>query len=123
MPRDYNPKAADRSLFSALIDARDKYGAGKLILEDQERRPLSYTDVIRASFALGRKIEALTEPRERVAVLLPTSVGAALTFFALHAIGRVPVMLNFTSGLRNLKTACKTAGIKRILSARRSCRR
>ena len=49
MPRDYNPKAADRSLFSALIDARDKYGAGKLILEDQERRPLSYTDVIRAS--------------------------------------------------------------------------
>ena len=28
-------------------------------------------------------------------------------------------MLNFTSGLRNLKTACKTAGIKRILSARR----
>ena len=59
------------------------------------------------------------EQRERDADLLPTSVGAALTFFALHAIGRVPVMLNFTSGLRNLKTACKTAGIKRILSARR----
>jgi acyl-[acyl-carrier-protein]-phospholipid O-acyltransferase/long-chain-fatty-acid--[acyl-carrier-protein] ligase len=119
MPRDYNPKAADRSLFSALIDARDQFGARKLILEDQERRPLSYTDVIRASFALGRKIEALTEGRERVAVLLPTSVGAAVTFFALHAIGRVPVMLNFTSGLRNLKAACKTAGIRRILTARR----
>lgn len=119
MPRPYDPKAADLSVFDALLAAKDKYGAKKPILEDQERRILTYTDVLRAAFALGRKIAALTEPGERVAVLLPTSAGAVVTFYALHGVGRVPVMLNFTSGLRNLRAALKLAKIKRILTSRR----
>ncbi|HEY3888195.1 MAG TPA: 2-acylglycerophosphoethanolamine acyltransferase, partial [Caulobacteraceae bacterium] len=56
MPRAYDPLAGDRAIFDALIDARDKYGAKKPILEDQERNPLNYTDLIRAAFALGGKI-------------------------------------------------------------------
>jgi acyl-[acyl-carrier-protein]-phospholipid O-acyltransferase/long-chain-fatty-acid--[acyl-carrier-protein] ligase len=119
MPRDYDRRAGERGVFDALIDARDKYGAKKPILEDQERRALSYTDLIRAAFALGRKIAAMTEPGERVGLLLPSSVGAVVTFFALHAFGRVPTMLNFTAGIRNLKAACKLAGVKRILTAHR----
>ncbi len=119
MARAYDPLAGDRAIFDALIDARDKYGAKKPILEDQERNPLSYTDLIRAAFALGRKIAGMTEKGERVAVLLPSSVGVVVTFFALHAFGRVPVMLNFTAGIRNLRAACKVAGVKRILTAHR----
>jgi len=119
MPREYDARAGDRAVFDALIDARDRYGAKKLILEDQERNPLSYTDLIRASFALGRKIAGLTDKGERVGVLLPSSAGAVVTFFALHAFGRVPTMLNFTAGIRNLKAACKLAGVKRILTAHR----
>ena len=38
--------------------------ADEAILEDQERNPLTYTDLIRASFALGRKIAAVTTPGE-----------------------------------------------------------
>ena len=119
MPRPYDPKAADLSVFDALLAAKDKYGAKKPILEDQERRVLTYTDVLRAAFVLGRKIAAMTERGERVAVLLPTSSGAVVTFYALHCIGRVPVMLNFTSGLRNLRAALKLAKVKRILTSRR----
>jgi acyl-[acyl-carrier-protein]-phospholipid O-acyltransferase/long-chain-fatty-acid--[acyl-carrier-protein] ligase len=119
MPRTYDASAGDRTIFDALIDARDKYGANKPILEDQERNPLSYTGLIRASFALGRKIAAITAPNERVGVLLPSSAGVVVTFFALHAFGRVPTMLNFTAGIRNLKAACKVAGVKTILTAHR----
>src|SRR5277367_608703 len=119
MPRAYDARAGERALFDALIDARDQFGAKKPILEDQERNPLSYTDLIRASFALGRKIAGLTDKAERVGVLLPSSAGAVATFFALHAFGRVPTMLNFTAGIRNLKAACKLAGVKRILTAHR----
>ena len=119
MPREYDARAGDRAVFDALIDARDLFGAKKPILEDQERRPLSYTDLIRASFALGRRIAAMTSKGERVAVLLPSSAGAVVTFFALHAFGRVPTMLNFTAGIRNLKAACKLAGVKRILTSHR----
>jgi acyl-[acyl-carrier-protein]-phospholipid O-acyltransferase/long-chain-fatty-acid--[acyl-carrier-protein] ligase len=119
MPRAYDAKAGNRAIFDALIDARDKHGAGKAILEDQERNPLSYTDLIRAAFALGRKIAAMTEKGERVGVMLPSSSAGVVTFFALHAFGRVPVMLNFTAGIRNLRTACKVAGVRRILTAHR----
>jgi acyl-[acyl-carrier-protein]-phospholipid O-acyltransferase/long-chain-fatty-acid--[acyl-carrier-protein] ligase len=119
MPRAYDPRAGDRAVFDALIEARDKYGAKKPILEDQERNPLSYTDLIRAAFALGRKIAAMTVRGEHVGVLLPSSAGVVVTFFALHAFGRVPVMLNFTAGIRNLRAACKMAGVRRILTAHR----
>ncbi|MBN9479697.1 MAG: AMP-binding protein [Bordetella sp.] len=113
-----DPKVYEETLFDALIDARARYG-DKEILEDQDRHPLTYTGLIRAAFVLGRKIARLTQPGERVGVLLPSSAGVVVTFFALHAFGRVPVMLNFTSGEANLKAALKTAGVKKILSAKR----
>ena len=113
-----DPKVYDESLFDALIDARARYG-DKEILEDQDRHPLTYTGLIRAAFVLGRKIAAMTQPGERVGVLLPSSAGVVVTFFGLHAFGRVPVMLNFTSGEANLKAALKTAGVTKILSAKR----
>jgi acyl-[acyl-carrier-protein]-phospholipid O-acyltransferase/long-chain-fatty-acid--[acyl-carrier-protein] ligase len=119
MPRAYNPKAAERSIFDALLEARETWGGKRPILEDHERRVLTYTDLIRASFALGRKIADVTEKGEHVAVLLPTGVGSTVVFYALHAYGRVPVMLNFSAGIRNVRAACKTAGIKRILTARK----
>lgn len=113
-----DPKVYDESLFDALIDARARFG-DKEILEDQDRHPLTYTGLIRAAFVLGRKIAAMTKPGERVGVLLPSSAGVVVTFFGLHAFGRVPVMLNFTSGEANLKAALKTAGVTKILSAKR----
>jgi len=117
--RAYDPKLGQRSLFDALLDAADEFGAKKEILEDQDRKPLTYRDFIRACFALGKKIGEKTAAGERVAMLLPSSVGAAVTFFALQAIGRTPVMLNFTSGARNLKAARGVADVKLILTSRR----
>lgn len=119
MPRSFDARQAQTTLFDALVAARQTYGAKKPILEDQERNPLTYTDLIRAAFALGRKIAGLTTPGERVGVMLPASSASAVTFFALHAFGRVPTMLNFTSGIRNLKAACELAGVKRVLTSHR----
>jgi acyl-[acyl-carrier-protein]-phospholipid O-acyltransferase/long-chain-fatty-acid--[acyl-carrier-protein] ligase len=119
MPRPFDVRSGQRAVFDALLDARARFGGGKEILEDQDRAPLTYTDVVRAAFVLGRKIAALTAPGEHVGVLLPTSSGVVVTFYALHAMGRVPVMLNFTSGARNLKSALQSAGVKRILTSRR----
>lgn len=119
MSRSFASRRGQSSLFDALLEAGAKYGLRKPILEDQERNPLTYTDLIRASFALGRKIAGMTERGERVGVMLPASAGAVVTFFALHAFGRIPTMLNFTAGIRNLKAACELAGVKRVLTAHR----
>jgi acyl-[acyl-carrier-protein]-phospholipid O-acyltransferase/long-chain-fatty-acid--[acyl-carrier-protein] ligase len=119
LSRAFDANRAKTNLFDALVEARQTYGAKKPILEDQERNPLSYTDLIRAAFALGRKIAAFTSPGERVGVMLPSSVGGVVTFFALHAFGRVPTMLNFTSGIRNLKAACELARVRTVLTSHR----
>lgn len=113
-----DPKAGEETIFDALIAARDTYG-DKEILEDQDRKPLTYTGLIRAAFVLGRKVAAMTAPAERVGILLPSSMGVVVTFYGLHAHGRVPVMINFTAGERNIKAAIGAAGVKKILTARR----
>ncbi|WP_374470544.1 AMP-binding protein [Phenylobacterium sp.] len=119
MSRTFDANRIRTSLFDALIDASQTHGAKKPILEDQERNPLTYRDLIRASFALGRKLAAMTRSGERVGVMLPASAGGVVTFFALHAFGRTPTMLNFTAGIRNLKAACELAGVKTVLTSHR----
>jgi acyl-[acyl-carrier-protein]-phospholipid O-acyltransferase/long-chain-fatty-acid--[acyl-carrier-protein] ligase len=114
----FDEALGNQSLIDALIQAREQFG-DKEIVEDQDRKPLTYTGLIRAAFVLGRKIAALTSPGERVGILLPSSAGVVVTFFGLHAFGRVPVMLNFTSGSLNLKAAIAASGVKRVLSAKR----
>jgi len=108
----------EETVFDALISARDRFG-DKEILEDQDRKPMTYTGLIRAAFVLGRKIAALTQPGERVGILLPSSMGVVVVYYGLHAHGRVPTMLNFTSGEANVKAAIKAAGVRKILTARR----
>jgi acyl-[acyl-carrier-protein]-phospholipid O-acyltransferase/long-chain-fatty-acid--[acyl-carrier-protein] ligase len=117
--REFHPSQAQISLFDALVGASRLHGRDKPILEDQQRSPLSYLDLIRAAFALGRRIAAETSPGEHVGVMLPSSAPAVVTFFALHAFGRTPTMLNFTAGIRNLKAACELAGVRRVLTSHR----
>lgn len=109
----------DRTLFESLVDARRVHGGGQLVLEDIERSPISYSKLILASFALGRRVKKRTKVREKVGLLLPNSVGAVVTFFALQAFGRVPAMLNYSTGLKNIKAACTAAEVKTILTSRR----
>ncbi len=109
----------ERTLFQSLIDARHTHGAGHLVLEDVELKPLSYRGLMTGAFALGRRIALQTQPGERVGVLLPNVLGAGVTFFALHAYGRVPTMLNFSTGAANAVLACRAAQVRHLLTSRR----
>jgi acyl-[acyl-carrier-protein]-phospholipid O-acyltransferase/long-chain-fatty-acid--[acyl-carrier-protein] ligase len=115
----FDVKAAHEPLFHALLAARDAYGGGTPAIVDGDGRVLSYDEIIRASFALGHALKQGTRAHESVGVLLPTGAGAAIAVFALTAYGRVPTMLNFTAGEAGLKSALKTAQVRRIVTARR----
>ena len=107
------------TLFEALLRARDAKGGKTPILEDHERKVLTYDDIVRAAFALGGKLDVKIKRNETAGVMLPTGVGCVVTFFALHAIGRTPAMLNFTAGAMNLRAACEAANVKKILTSKR----
>jgi acyl-[acyl-carrier-protein]-phospholipid O-acyltransferase/long-chain-fatty-acid--[acyl-carrier-protein] ligase len=115
----FDMAAQRRSLFQALIDARREFGGASIALIDGDDRALTYDEIIRASFALGSALKRGTRRGDAVGVMLPTGAAAALTVFALSAMGRVPTMLNFTSGLAGLKSALCTAQVKRIVTARK----
>jgi acyl-[acyl-carrier-protein]-phospholipid O-acyltransferase/long-chain-fatty-acid--[acyl-carrier-protein] ligase len=108
-----------KSLFTALLDARDGFGRGKVALEDPERQPITFGRLVLGALVLGRKLAGLTEPRAHVGVLLPNVQGLAVALFGLNAFGRVPALLNFTAGIKNLTAACEVAGVKTIVTSRR----
>ncbi|TGX56344.1 acyl-[ACP]--phospholipid O-acyltransferase [Sphingomonas gei] len=107
-----------RTLFQALLDAKDVHGGGTKVVEDVKREPMSYKKLVIGSMALGRAFDPVTRQGEAVGVLLPNVAGVIATFFALQRIGRVPAMLNYTAGLANLKAACLAAEVGTIVTAR-----
>jgi acyl-[acyl-carrier-protein]-phospholipid O-acyltransferase/long-chain-fatty-acid--[acyl-carrier-protein] ligase len=109
----------ETTLFDALLDARQQHGGSHPIADDIEFKPLTYRGLITASFALGGVLASRTVRGERVGVLLPTSRAAVVTFFGLQAEGRVPAMLNFSTGPAAAQSACKAAEINLVVTARR----
>src|SRR5215471_9791496 len=107
------------SLFAAMLEARVAHGGAHRIIEDPGTPPLTYNRVVAASFVLGRKLARGTRPGERVGLMLPNSVGAAIAFLALQAPARVPAMLNHTAGIDGVLAACKTAELRRAVTSRR----
>lgn len=108
-----------QTLFQSLLAASQLHGAGHLILDDINQTPMSYRKLIIASFVLGRAMAAATTAGERVGLLLPNALGAVVGFFALHVYGRVPAMLNFSTGSANAVTSCRTAQIRIVYSSRK----
>lgn len=115
----FDPSAARGTLFAALVEARARYGGKHIALVDGDERALTYDDILRGAFALGSALKANTRAGDCVGVMLPTGAASAVTFFALSAMGRVPTMLNFSSGLINLQSAVRTAKVRRIVTAHR----
>ncbi len=107
------------TLYSALIDASNRFGKKKEILEDYNREPLSYKQIILRSILLSSLIKKQTRAGEHIGVLLPNVNALPIFFFALQFIGRIPAMLNFSSGALAIKRACETAQIKIIYTSRR----
>jgi acyl-[acyl-carrier-protein]-phospholipid O-acyltransferase/long-chain-fatty-acid--[acyl-carrier-protein] ligase len=109
----------DRTLFQSLLDARHTHGRGHIVLEDIQRNPASYDRLVMGAFILGRRMAEMTPGQKNVGVLLPNATGCFLTLFGLHASGRVPAMLNFSTGAVNMAAACTAAQLSTIVTSRR----
>lgn len=109
----------NQTLFESLLEARSIHGGNHIIVNDITRKALNYNQLVSRSFILGNAIAKKTGKAEYVGVLLPNMIGTAVTFFALQAVGRVPAMLNFSTGIKNICSACHTASIKHVYTSRR----
>ena len=112
-------RRSKRGLFQAYLDRALQKGGRSVALTDGDGKTFTYKDITRAAFALGGALASKTKPGEKVGLLLPTSAGALIALFALLSRGRIPAMLNFTAGIRNLRAATATGEVSKIVTAKR----
>lgn len=110
------------SLFAQLMKTAKVHSKKGLLsrpmfVEDINREPNSYKDIVIKSFVLGKFFKKRTQPGEHVALLLPNAIATLCTFFGLSAYERIPVMLNFSVGAKNMVSMCKTATCKMVITS------
>ena len=108
----------ERTIFSAIAESARQMGLGREMVADPITGPLSARKVLMGAAILGRKIMAFTQAGENVGLMVPNANAAAVSFLALQQIGRVPAMLNYTSGVANLGFACTAAAVRTVLTSR-----
>lgn len=108
----------EQTLYAALCDAADIYGRGRRLLEDVKQIEYSYNDLLKMALILGRQIERLSQPGEKVGLLLPNLVPTIGLIFGLTARRRVPAMLNYTAGVEAMQAAIDAAEVKTIVTSR-----
>lgn len=107
------PGKTVQEVFLRSVD-RDKHAVA---CTDLLVGPLTYRKFKLAVLVLSLSMREL--PGERIGVLLPSSVGAYLTVFAILCAGKTPVMLNWTAGVRALDHALDVAGFSTVISSDR----
>jgi acyl carrier protein len=105
----------DGDTLCAAFLAAARAHPGRAIVADEMRGTLTYRQVITACLVLKPEIERL--PGEYVGILLPASVGATIVYWATLFAGKVPVMINWTTGARNMAHTLEIAGVQRVLTA------
>lgn len=115
----FNLEMSRKTIFQALLDAKAKYGGSMPIIEDAERKPITYDKLIISSIVLGKKLNEKLVDEKNIGLLIANSIAGIVTLFGLSAMGHSVAMLNFTAGYSNIKAACEAAQVKHIITAKK----
>lgn len=84
---------------------------------DEVSGVLTYRRLLIGTQLLSRRLGRLAG--NTVGVMLPASVAADLVFLSLHTAGKLPAMLNWTTGPANLAHAVRKHGIRHVVTSRK----
>jgi len=111
---DYN-----NDLYSALLDAANRYGMNREVVEDINREPLNYRQFITRTLILARLLRTDTEPGEHIGLLLPNVTTTLIAVMALQYLHRICAMLNYTAGAQAILRACDVGNVRTVYTSRR----
>lgn len=107
------------TLYSAFVNAAERNGPKRKVLEDMKLVELSYEELLRMATGLARASSKHTSDTEAVGVLLPNLSATVALTLGLSASGRIPAMLNYTAGEEGLSAACTAANVNTIITSRK----
>ncbi|MBA3813981.1 MAG: acyl-[ACP]--phospholipid O-acyltransferase [Alphaproteobacteria bacterium] len=114
----FSTSSFHKTLFTSLLESRKRYGSSTPILEDATRTTFTYGAFLLKVFTLSRLMDRAVQGKAPVGLMLPNTHGLVVSFWALSAIGRIPALLNYTSGAQAILAACRIANIKTIFTSR-----
>ena len=89
----------------------------RVVLADQTGGVKTYREVVTGILALSPRIRQLSG--KYVGLMFPASAGASLLYLVTVFSGKIPVMVNWTVGSRNMTHALDLLGVKAVLTAGR----
>jgi acyl-[acyl-carrier-protein]-phospholipid O-acyltransferase / long-chain-fatty-acid--[acyl-carrier-protein] ligase len=89
----------------------------KVVLEDINRQQLNYRRLLVGTRLLAEKWRDLTGG-ERIGVLLPNVNAMPVVTLSLWAAGRIPAILNYSTGMPIMLACAELAGLKQIITSR-----
>jgi len=107
-----------QNVFSAVAETA-RQQPGFVILEDGMLQKLTYRKLMVGADVLARAMQAAVESGgERVGVLLPNINATPVVLLALWSLGKVPALMNFSSGTPTMLACAELAGLKCIVTSR-----
>jgi len=107
-------------VLAAIAETASKL-PGKPVLEDITFQPLNYRRLMTGVAVLEarwRELLSKTPEGGRVGVLLPNVNAVPVTLLSVWAAGRVPAILNFSTGVPVMKICLDLAGVRQVITSR-----
>jgi acyl-[acyl-carrier-protein]-phospholipid O-acyltransferase/long-chain-fatty-acid--[acyl-carrier-protein] ligase len=101
----------------AAIAETARRRASHVALEDVQRK-LTYRRLMQGSTLLAGVLAPGLGGDEHIGVLLPNANALPVSLLALWSLGKVPAILNYTTGPAVMRSCCEIAGAKRVVTSR-----
>lgn len=111
--------AAPPNLTRAFAQSARASGATAPLFAEVPTRRLNHRQTFTAAVAVGKRLRRRHGAGDRVGLLLPSSVGAAVCFYAALFQRLTPVMLNPAVGEAAALSACKTATLNTVYTSQK----
>ena len=105
------------NVLSAVAEIARKH-PGHVILEDATTQTLTYRKLMVGADVLAQALRGPVTGGERVGLLMPNVNATPVVILALWSLGKVPAMLNFSSGTPTMLACAELAGLKHIVTSR-----
>lgn len=106
-----------QNVLSAVAESARKH-PGHVILEDATQQALTYRKLMVGADLLAHALRGTVTGGERVGLLMPNVNATPVVVLALWSLGKVPAILNFSSGTSTMLACAELAGLKHIITSR-----
>ncbi|MGA2867794.1 MAG: AMP-binding protein [Verrucomicrobiota bacterium] len=106
-----------QNVLAAVTETACKH-PGHIILEDATQQTLTYRKLMVGTDLLAQALQDKVTEGERVGLLLPNVNATPVTILALWSLGKIPAVLNYSSGIPAMLACAKLAGLRCIITSR-----